>query len=185
MPGYGWTKLPKAYDDPVAEAPGAPVLTKQNWPTQAECTAFYGNPHSGNYVAENLIRVTPPWKLDTKYSYGAVNIPIHKKCAPSLLRVLNWIWYKTGKSQEEITRLHYDRFSGSYNDRSMRGSGQLSMHAYGIALDWDDLENQFHHKDHVFQADSLIVQAFEGEGWVWGGRWNPPDAMHVQGARIR
>jgi hypothetical protein len=26
---------------------------------------------------------------------------------------------------------------------------------------------------------------FKEEGWIWGGEWSPPDAMHVQAARIR
>jgi hypothetical protein len=66
----------------------------------------------------------------------------------------------------------------------MRGGHALSMHSYGIALDWDADENEFGHKVHAFHSDSLIVQAFEGEGWVWGGRWSYPDAMHMQAARV-
>jgi hypothetical protein len=38
----------------------------------------------------------------------------------------------------------------------------------------------------LFQDSSLIVQAFEAEGWVWGGRWSGRsiDAMHFQACTV-
>ncbi|HLC17357.1 MAG TPA: M15 family metallopeptidase [Thermodesulfovibrionia bacterium] len=29
------------------------------------------------------------------------------------------------------------------------------------------------------------MDAFEKEGWTWGGNWKKPDGMHWQAARIK
>ena len=68
----------------------------------------------------------------------------------------------------------------------MRGGIALSMHSYGVAIDWDAEENPQHSAKHLFREDSLIVVKFKEENWVWGGDWGGSsiDAMHVQAARV-
>jgi hypothetical protein len=71
----------------------------------------------------------------------------------------------------------------------MRGGSSLSTHAFGVAIDiaapWNALGKKPGYNKHSFTEKSLIVQAFEAEGWVWGGRWERrPDGMHFQAARI-
>lgn len=160
------------------------------WPLQSDCDEFYGNPRGlkGNYnpkwAADNLVHVACPWPLHIEKS-PVPFITIHKKCAESLKLVLNSIWEACNKDFKIIDKLQYDVFDGSFNYRPKRGSSSLSMHAYGCAIDWDAAENPFHDRKHLFKDDSLLVVKFEAEGWVWGGRWSNPDAMHVQAARIR
>jgi hypothetical protein len=167
-------------------SPAPTILIKQNWPTQARAAAFYGNPGSKGWAASHLAEVSCPWTLRMD---GTVlhAIRIHKLCAPSLTRVLSWVWETCGKDQEKIASLHYDRFSGSYNYRPMRGGSALSMHAYGAAIDWDDADNQQHSRKHLFTADSPLIKAFLDEGWEWGCNWSDAsiDAMHVQAAHVR
>lgn len=156
------------------------ILTKQNWPTQANAHAFYGAPGS------HLTHVTCPWTLHMGKDI-VKEITIHEKCAPSLTRVLNWVWETCGKDQQKIEALRYDRFSGSYNYRPMRGGSALSMHSYGAAIDWDDQDNAQHSHKHLFTAESPLIKAFLDEGWEWGGNWTGSsiDAMHVQAAHVR
>ncbi len=160
------------------------------WPLQSEADAFYGDPRGAGdeanpkWVADNLVKVACPWKLNN--SAGAGSFTIHRKCAASLTRVLNAIWEGAGRSQERINALRYNVFDGSYNYRNKRGGTSLSMHAYGAAIDWDAKDNEQHSQAHLFTADSPLVVEFEREGWIWGGRWSPGsiDAMHVQAARV-
>lgn len=120
---------------------------------------------------------------------GKIHIPhilIHKKCAESLVKVLNNIWEAVGYDTAKIAALRYDQYDGSYNLRVMRGGAALSMHSYACAIDWDAADNTFHSQKHLFTDQSLLVVKFKEEGWVWGGDWSPGsiDAMHVQAARI-
>lgn len=162
------------------------VLSPQTWPLQADCPTFYGDPDSAGWEAANLVDVTCPWALDM--SGAAVHtIKIHRKCAASLGRVLDYVWEQCGKDQAQINALHYNLYSGSFNNRNIAGSSQKSMHAYGAAIDWDDAENQQHSTRHLFTDDSLLIKAFKAEGWIWGGDWSSGsiDPMHVQAARVR
>jgi D-alanyl-D-alanine carboxypeptidase len=179
--GNGVTQpAPQPAASPARQAGGATILTKQNWPTQAGAAAFYGTPGS------HLTHVPCPWVLHMDKDIVKA-ITIHEKCAASLTRVLAWVWETCGKDPEKIAALRYDRFSGSYNYRPMRGGSTLSMHAYGAAIDWDDADNAQHSHKHLFTAESALIKAFLDEGWEWGGNWSGGsiDAMHVQAAHVR
>lgn len=159
-------------------------------PKQSECDAFYGNPRgndgnaSSSWESKNLIYIVSPYQLwmgDIKIN----RIKIHKKCADSLIRVMSDIWQQCGKDYEKIKALNYHVFSGAYNYRLKRGHSSLSMHAYGCAIDFDAPHNQMGNHSPAFHADSIIVKAFEKEGWTWGGRWvNSTDGMHFQYADV-
>ena len=162
----------------------------QVWPLQKDCPAFYGDP--GNHPeqwqaweAANLTTVPCPWVLHMDKKV-ITKITIHKKCAASLTTVLNNVWDAVGKSQAEIERLKFDQFSGSYNQRPMRGGSARSMHGYGAAIDFDYDDNQFHATKHLFTDSTILIVKFKEEGWAWGGDWSPGsvDAMHVQAARV-
>jgi len=153
------------------------------WPLQRDCIAFYGNPYRAGWLHENTIDVDCPWPLHIG-NQTCAHILIHKKCAASLTRVLNNIWEAVGKDVLEINSLHYNRYDGSYNLRSMRGSANISMHSFACAIDWDAEENEFHSQHHKFTDNDLLVVKFKEEGWAWGGDWHSPDAMHVQAARV-
>lgn len=82
---------------------------------------------------------------------------------------------------------------GSYSWRQMAASGNRSHHSYGVAIDinpnenymvkagkvvagscWDPTNNQY-----SFGPNSVVVQAFQKRGWVWGGSWkSSKDYMH-------
>jgi len=154
------------------------------WPLQHACMAFYGNPAAPGWLHDNTVYVACPWQLFVGSS-PTQHILIHKHCADSLARVLGSIWDAAGKTQAAINALHYQRYDGSYNFRPMRGSSQMSMHSFACAIDWDAGENEFHSTKHLFTDQSLLVVKFKAEGWIWGGDWSSPDAMHVQAARIK
>lgn len=159
-------------------------MTNQ-WPLQRDCPAFYGNPRLPGWLHANTVDVACPWPLHYERT-PVSHILIHKKCAESLAKVLANVWDAVGKDPAKITALRYDRFSGSYNFRVMRGGTALSMHSYACAIDWDAEDNAFHSQRHLFHDDSLLIVKFKEAGWVWGGDWSPGsvDAMHVQAARI-
>jgi len=85
---------------------------------------------------------------------------------------------------------------GAFNWRPIAGSDRLSMHALGIAIDfqlpagrqwywqWDD-PNPRHalpYPAHVLNDANLglVVELFEKHGFIWGGKWAHYDTMHFE-----
>jgi hypothetical protein len=73
---------------------------------------------------------------------------------------------------------------GTFEWRPIANTNRLSAHSYGIAIDivvaksnyWE-WEKPFVWKNQIPQA---IVDAFEAEGFAWGGRWYHYDTMHFE-----
>lgn len=154
------------------------------WPLQSQCYGKFGNPASAGWASKNLAQVKCPWQLymgDLKIPY----IKINRIAAQSLQNVLNTVWEKCNKDPKKISQIHADMFSGDWVVRQMRGLNTISMHAYGLAVDFDAPHNPLGSSQHFFTPNNPLVQAFEAEGWTWGGRWqHRPDAMHFQAARV-
>lgn len=53
----------------------------------------------------------------------------------------------------------------------------LSMHAWGLAIDFNVSTNQL---GATPTMDPRIVEVFDRWGFVWGGRWSRPDGMHFE-----
>ena len=168
------------------------------WPLQRDCPTFYGNPDpDGDGVPNrawedaNLVRVTPPWTMVLSWDVSKTlkSIRVHKHVAPSLERILGVIWAHAGHSQDQIERMRMHLFGGAYNFRRMRGGHRLSMHSYGCAIDLDPERNRMGRPWAPLAGGmpSMVVNAFEDEGWVFGGRWSGDDCdpQHFQAARVR
>lgn len=70
-------------------------------------------------------------------------------------------------------------YCGCYYWRPQRGnSHKLSTHCWGLALDLNALECPL--GGDPSRMPRQIVEAFEADGWFWGGRWSRPDPMHFQ-----
>lgn len=158
-----------------------------SWPLQSNCDSFYGNPRGigGGHVNEawysqNIVIVKLPFEMRMGTD-PITRISIHKKCAASVLRVFTSVAPMLCTAAFKIPDYNYD---GSFNYRVMRGGRSLSMHAYGCAIDLDAEHNPMGKKTVRFKDTSIWVKAFEAEGWVWGGRWSSPDAMHFQAALV-
>jgi hypothetical protein len=75
------------------------------------------------------------------------------------------------------------QFGGCYVPRFIErdGSRPISMHAWGLAIDINTLENP---KGERPKMDPQIVAIFEKWGFRWGGRWSPPDGHHFELAAL-
>jgi len=72
-------------------------------------------------------------------------------------------------------------YGGGFNFRPKRGSGEISLHAWGIAWDFDPEHNALGTKGSM---DPSIVDIFETNGFFWGGHFKGrKDPMHFQFAR--
>jgi hypothetical protein len=161
-----------------------------SWPKARELKSHYGDPDAGHdglpdrmWEVENLERFAPPYGMVLAWDKTKKlnSITCHKKCASSLLKVLENIQDHYG-TQEKIEEARMHLFGGAYNFRLMRGSTKLSMHSYGCAIDLDPEANPMglQYRESSGMMRGAVVKIFEAEGWRWGGLWKRPDAMHFE-----
>lgn len=157
----------------------------KKWPVQhtSEFRNFFGE--RGEH---NLQTIEVPYKMYISWEpYSLVTrIRCHKKVANSLSTVLTNV--KRIYGDEEIKRLRLNVFGGCYNNRLTRQGTSWSMHAWGIALDFDPVRNPLHAGRDVATFARPEYEAWwkcwEDEGWVSMGRVFNYDWMHVQAARF-
>ena len=70
-------------------------------------------------------------------------------------------------------------FDGCYCVRSVRGSSELSAHAWALAIDFNGKENPL---GQTPTMDPGIIKAFTSIGFVWGGSFPRKDGMHFSWA---
>lgn len=156
----------------------------QAWPTQAQVRAgksIFGAPGSSK-----LVRITPPYQL--YYDGGRVStIAVHALVRDQVLAVLREVLAVYGA--DKIRALGLDQYGGCYNYRQTTGGSSLSMHAWGIALDWMPERNGYR-----VQAPEAVLSGPEYAAWwdIWErhgavslGRACNKDWMHVQFAKIK
>lgn len=149
---------------------------------------YYGNPvsdgygqHSGFWETDNLTRVVPPYLMEWAWDGTTVKrIAIHRKCAPSLLRVLQAIGKRY--NQAEIQKYELHRCGGGFNFRAQTGDkNKLSIHSWGAAFDLAPSANPYNKAWTDGMIPLEVVALFKAEGWRWGGDFvKHPDCMHFQ-----
>ncbi|HSQ65938.1 MAG TPA: M15 family metallopeptidase [Polyangiaceae bacterium] len=112
---------------------------------------------------------------------------VHRKIAEPLRRVAARV-ASAMKEDASLARF-FDSPGGTFNWRRIAGTDTLSMHSWGIAIDLDTGRSNYwrnettredapvHWKNHYPPS---LVDAFEAEGFVWGGRWYHFDTMHFE-----
>ena len=68
-------------------------------------------------------------------------------------------------------------WDGCFNIRQMRGSNNMSLHSWGIAIDVNAFENGLNKEP---KLSTGFVQCFKDAGFDWGGDWTRIDGMHFQ-----
>jgi hypothetical protein len=69
-------------------------------------------------------------------------------------------------------------YAGCFTPRRIPGSGSLSLHAWGLAIDINAAANP---RLGDSRQDRRLVRAMEDAGFTWGGRWpTVPDPMHFE-----
>ena len=159
---------------------GTPPL----WPTQSEVrrgTSRFGSP--GNEAL--LASIVPPYTL--LYEGAPVrSIRVHEAVALHVQNALREVLEHYGQSA--IERLGLNLYGGSYSYRSTSRSSSLSMHAWGIALDFAPEGNAYSTRAPRATLSHPDCAAWwdiwESHGAVSLGRQCGYDWMHLQFARL-
>lgn len=168
----------------IAKALGV-TTTSNNIPTQAQVRA--GKSIFGKAGDEsNLVNIKPAYQL---YYCGTPvkTIRVHKAIADRVQAALKEILAHYGIA--DIKRLGLDQYSGSYNYRKSTGSSSLSMHAWGIALDFAAEKNTYAMKKPQASLShpdcEMWWKIWEKHGAVSLGREFNYDWMHLQFAKLK
>jgi hypothetical protein len=120
-----------------------------------------------------------------KVKFFGLRYPFHELAAPALARVVERLEPQVKADPSLLPFLK--NIGGTWSWRKIARSKSLSAHAWGIAIDlnvershywrWKRRGEPLVWRNKVPQA---IVDAFEAEGFIWGGRWQHFDTMHFE-----
>lgn len=154
------------------------------WPTQAEVRS--GKSIFGKVGCEgDLVLITPAYPI---YYDGKElkTLRVHKLIAEDVKQILEEV--KAAYGLDAIHKLRLDQYAGSYNFRKITSGKSYSMHAWGIAMDWDANNNTYSmHKPKASLSKPECEkwwEIWEAHGAVSLGRARDYDWMHVQFARL-
>lgn len=172
----------------IAKAVGVTTTTSTSTstiPTQAQVRS--GKSIFGRAGDEsNLVNIKPAYQL---YYCGkpVKTIRVHKAIADRVQAALKEILAHYG--QAKIKQLGLDQYSGSYNYRNSTNSNSMSMHAWGIALDFAAANNAYNMKKPQASLSKpeceMWWKIWEKHGAVSLGRQCNYDWMHLQFARLK
>ena len=138
-------------------------------------TEVYGS--SKLQVESNLRQV--------KVGYGNYQFNGENKAAEALKSSINEVMALIQKKQS-ISSFVFP-CSGTFNYRYIAGTNRLSPHAFGIAIDlvrdnrdywkWASREQG---QKRLESYPKELVEIFEKNGFVWGGKWNHFDILHFE-----
>jgi hypothetical protein len=141
-----------------------------------ETKVRFGEFAVGLPYGSDWIRIEPRW-LDRNIVTRSVPIlgavTCNRRLFPPLRRALGRL-ERRGLSNV-VDRADY---AGCFAPRRIPGSGSLSLHAWGLAIDINAAANP---QLSGSRQDRRLVRAMENAGFAWGGRWpTVPDPMHFE-----
>lgn len=150
--------------------------------------AFYGTPDYNKdgsmdaaWVDENIVRIVPPYQMFFSWGPPVKTLRIHRKVADHLNRALGTI--NSSFTSKDIVKYQLNITGGTLSEpRPKRGLNELSTHCFGCAI---DIAPQLNPLGQPYDMEGNMmpqkaVEIFELYGFVWGGKWSRPDAMHFQ-----
>jgi hypothetical protein len=123
-----------------------------------------------------------PAREQERTRFLGLPVRVHRKIVPALARVAERLEHARRADPKLAPFL--TRLSGGFAERKIAGTDRTSAHAFGIAIDLDKTKSHYWRwsrrpgwRNRIPQA---IVDAFEAEGFIWGGRWYHYDTMHFE-----
>lgn len=94
---------------------------------------------------------------------------------------------RIGRAIERLPRRirkYASKTAGTFIWRKIKGTQRLSSHSFGTAIDTDVRYANYWRWNKIWQYKNQIprqiVEIFEKEGFIWGGKWYHYDTMHFE-----
>jgi len=177
--GYYWPNVTDIYEQHYPMGPIRPVTQVDFDPGAMRLDplfyATYGK--TAKEVRAALVRV----------HIGGTVFLVHSRIAEPLRRVA--VRIKAAIKKDPRLARFFRSTGGSFNWRPIAGSHALSSHSWGIAVDLGTKLADYWRYQTTNPSGPIkwknrypqpIVDAFEAEGFIWGGRWYHFDTMHFE-----
>ncbi len=143
------------------------------WPHDdtASKIKFFGKPGT------NLVPITPPYQMYYD-SHPIKTITVNKMIATSLLKVFTEILDQCGHDQKKVDAIGASAYGGCYNNRSIRGSSNISNHAFAAAIDMNPAQLPLGSNK---KMHPIMYAAFKNQGALMGQDYlGRKDPMHAE-----
>jgi hypothetical protein len=144
---------------------------------QRELYDLFGTPNNGQFANDYLTTVDLTefasdfaHVLDYEGNHWKHKIYCNYIMEDQLRASLNNI-VNRGLAQELQT------YDGCFNIRKMKASGSLSVHSWGLAVDFNAAQNPF---GGIVTFSDGFIKCFADAGFEAGALWHTPDGMHFQ-----
>ena len=115
------------------------------------------------------------------------DVRVHRHVADPLASVSRRLEAAIAASPD-LARFVIGPLGGTFNWRVVANTGRRSAHSWGIAIDLVTAHTTYWEWDRAAgrpvawtnQIPAAVVDAFEANGFVWGGRWYHYDTMHFE-----
>jgi hypothetical protein len=124
-----------------------------------------------------LFEVTWPKKALVTRTFFAHPVHVQPTVAEALARVEKKL------AGDPSLAPFFEKLGGTFNDRKIAGTERTSAHAWGIAIDINPAKSNYWRWEKGGWKNAIpqkIVDAFEDQGFIWGGRWYHFDTMHFE-----
>ncbi|RED16852.1 M15 family metallopeptidase [Parasphingopyxis lamellibrachiae] len=173
-----WQNRLRGLTPRAAEVAHQPAI----FPRQRDAGAFYGEPGQSQTMLELPFPMRLAWDRDAVIRRFSIHEKAHDSAARAFAQIRDFY------GEAALRNLGLDLFGGSLNVRNMRGGKALSMHSWGIAIDFDPAHNALRWgRDRARMAGpdyAAFLDIWEAQGWISLGRERNYDWMHVQAARL-
>ena len=109
-------------------------------------------------------------------------LAIHERAAPAFRRAAARV--EAAAKRDARLRPFLSQLGGTLAKRPIAGTDRPSAHSWGVSLDLNPKLGDYWRWDKTpawhNRVPQAIVDAFEGEGFIWGGRWFHYDTMHFE-----
>jgi hypothetical protein len=124
-------------------------------------------------------------------------VSVHKRIVDPVRRVDDAVTAAARQDPEVAAFVAGIGSMGGYNWREIRGTARRSYHSWGLAIDvqpkrlgnkatfweWERERNEdwmLVPLDRRWAPPRTVIEAFEREGFAWGGKWDFYDTMHFE-----
>ena len=160
---------------PYRPGPIRPVMVENEDPGRVRVEAILFATYGPNPAGQQL-----------RTRFLGLPVRVHRKIAPALARVAERL--SRARRSDPTLAPFLTRLSGGFAARKIAGTDRTSAHAFGIAIDLDKAKSHYWRWNPATptrrgwrnQIPQAIVDAFEAEGFIWGGRWYHYDTMHFE-----
>ena len=133
--------------------------------------------HFGEFAMQDLpgrdIRPGQSW-VDEHITVASVPIIGRVQCHEALIDPLRDAMQELVDRGAEHT---IEDYAGCWAPRTSGATGPLSSHAWGISIDFNARANPYGAEP---DQPEVLVEVMREHGFLWGGDWDVPDAMHFE-----